>query len=378
MWLVILFLFLFFFYKGGIYLIIIFGLDFGFSTIKDVSSTVQDDSNYRGSPLWCAPEVFRGHELTEKVDVYAFAMVLWEIIMQETPFPEISNYMGLRAAILYKKMRPPLDKIEPESLRDLISNCWDEEPSNRPNFREIILRINDVIVDCCIIESNIRNFWKDKYPDVVRVPFKEFINCIVSYFDLPEINSSTMDCLDIILASSYNFNGTMVPEKVVNIENFGNFLNTFGPFIKEYDGKKKDIFGRVNSICKRPWFFGHIEKNEIDRLFRGQSIGNFLVRQSFSTPGCFTLSYISNENAIRHQRILNSGIDGFITVDRLGNQLNIVPPSHSLNHIVEELKIFFQLTDPVPDSPYFILYNTTQPEESGDYSNVSDTYYTTQ
>jgi len=61
--------------------------DFGLSDIK--RGVVRDEHMPKGSLLWMAPEVMQGLPLTEKVDVYAFALVLWEMITLTEPFLEL-------------------------------------------------------------------------------------------------------------------------------------------------------------------------------------------------------------------------------------------------------------------------------------------------
>ena len=190
---------------------------------------------------------------------------------------------------------------------------------------------------------------------------------IVEYFNLSPLDTSTIECLDTLLATEY-CDGIMVPEKVVNIERFGNFLRTFGPIQVEYREQVKDIFTRVKNICRHSWFFGDIDKNELDRIFRTQKPGSFLVRLSSRVPECFTLSYLSSENVIRHQRILNRGVEGFVAVDTAGQMLAIVKSSHSLRSIVEQLKKVFNLRKAIIGSLFAITFMEKVSDEKGDYS----------
>jgi serine/threonine protein kinase len=38
--------------------------------------------------MWMAPEVIMGKEYTEKADVYAFGIILWEILTREEPYED--------------------------------------------------------------------------------------------------------------------------------------------------------------------------------------------------------------------------------------------------------------------------------------------------
>jgi serine/threonine protein kinase len=39
-------------------------------------------------PTWLAPEVIAGREYTEKSDVYAFGIIMWELLTRQHPFSE--------------------------------------------------------------------------------------------------------------------------------------------------------------------------------------------------------------------------------------------------------------------------------------------------
>ena len=44
-----------------------------------------------GSPAWCAPEVFTAQELTTKSDVYAFGVIMYELLYRTVPFAAVSS-----------------------------------------------------------------------------------------------------------------------------------------------------------------------------------------------------------------------------------------------------------------------------------------------
>ena len=50
--------------------------DFGLSRIQDDSKTM----TICGSPLWTAPEMLMSLSYTKKVDLYSFAVILWELV----------------------------------------------------------------------------------------------------------------------------------------------------------------------------------------------------------------------------------------------------------------------------------------------------------
>lgn len=61
---------------------------------------------YCGTPANMAPEVVRQEEYSEKADVFSFAIILWELITREDPYP---NQTGLALAYLVADgLRPPV------------------------------------------------------------------------------------------------------------------------------------------------------------------------------------------------------------------------------------------------------------------------------
>lgn len=95
-----------------------------------------------GTCHWMAPEVFKGGNYDEKVDVYSYAMVLFEIICREIPFEE-SEAVAVGKLITQGK-RPDIEAVPPDCpkpLMDLMLQCWAQEPQDRPPFDVIVARL---------------------------------------------------------------------------------------------------------------------------------------------------------------------------------------------------------------------------------------------
>jgi serine/threonine protein kinase len=106
-------------------------------TIGDYESSVA----VVGTGFWRAPEVLKAlkdgvtPELTEKADVYSFAMVFYEVVTGLTPFAghPLSDYDHVLAG-----NRPVLPHDLPKGVTSLIYKCWDMDPCRRPWFPEIV------------------------------------------------------------------------------------------------------------------------------------------------------------------------------------------------------------------------------------------------
>ncbi|KAH0651671.1 hypothetical protein KY284_031583 [Solanum tuberosum] len=92
----------------------------------------------RGTLPWMAPELLNGSSslVSEKVDVFSFGIVLWELLTGEEPYAEL-HYGAIIGGIVSNTLRPPVPESCDPDWRSLMERCWSAEPSERPNFTEI-------------------------------------------------------------------------------------------------------------------------------------------------------------------------------------------------------------------------------------------------
>ena len=90
-----------------------------------------------GSFLYTAPEVCRGEAYTARVDIFAFAMILYEVLFGELPFEGMPAQQATNA--LVAGSRPELRAVRgvPRELVALVQRCWDAVPASRPSFATI-------------------------------------------------------------------------------------------------------------------------------------------------------------------------------------------------------------------------------------------------
>ncbi|EAR93555.2 tyrosine kinase domain protein (macronuclear) [Tetrahymena thermophila SB210] len=126
--------------------------DFGLARTESKDEMTQ----VLGTFHWMAPEVFDNKQYTIKADVYSYAIVLWEFISRKTPYQKMSTVDIMKNVCEGK--RPGLGpefipKDCPPSLIDLMKDCWEQDPNKRPDFREVLERLEYIENDLQLIRN---------------------------------------------------------------------------------------------------------------------------------------------------------------------------------------------------------------------------------
>uniref|UniRef100_A0A3Q1ETG6 Tyrosine-protein kinase receptor n=1 Tax=Acanthochromis polyacanthus TaxID=80966 RepID=A0A3Q1ETG6_9TELE len=112
---------------------------------------------------WMPPEAFMEGIFTSKTDTWSFGVLLWEIFsLGYMPYPSRSNQEVLEFVTNGGRMDPP--KNCPGPVYRIMTQSWQHQPEDRPNFSTILERI-----DYCLQD-----------PDVVTMPLP------VEYGPVPE------------------------------------------------------------------------------------------------------------------------------------------------------------------------------------------------
>lgn len=93
--------------------------------------------SFAGTVAWMAPEVIKNEPCSEKVDIWSYGIVLWELLTCEIPYRDVDS-----SAIIWgvgnNNLHLPIPSTCPEGLTLLIKQCWSVKPRNRPSFRIIL------------------------------------------------------------------------------------------------------------------------------------------------------------------------------------------------------------------------------------------------
>jgi len=122
--------------KGPVAKICDFGVSkqlLGGIELKGQQAHVRDVAN----PSWLAPEVLLGQTRGAAVDIYAYGIILWELLCREHPWPDYT-YTSDHEKDIISGVRPTIPTDCPDDYSALIKACWGHDPKSRPTAASIV------------------------------------------------------------------------------------------------------------------------------------------------------------------------------------------------------------------------------------------------
>lgn len=109
--------------------------DLGLSKVKQQTFV---SGGVRGTLPWMAPELLNGSSslVSEKVDVFSFGIVMWELLTGEEPYANM-HYGAIIGGIVNNTLRPTVPRWCDAAWKALMEKCWAADPGDRPTFLEI-------------------------------------------------------------------------------------------------------------------------------------------------------------------------------------------------------------------------------------------------
>jgi len=117
--------------------------DLGISKLKDDG----DMTIGRGTTQWMAPEIISSKDYSYPIDVYSYAITMWEIASRILPYEGLS-FFKIPNEVL-KGLRPPMppEKSVPNDWNTLMCEAWNTDPEARPKMSQITKRMRQLLTN---------------------------------------------------------------------------------------------------------------------------------------------------------------------------------------------------------------------------------------
>ena len=101
--------------------------------------------NFNENIKYQAPEIIKDQSYNNKVDVYAFGILIYEIITNSFSYPELDrgeiSDLTFRNKVVEENYRPMISSIKNKSIQRLIEKCLSADPNERPTFEKIFNKL---------------------------------------------------------------------------------------------------------------------------------------------------------------------------------------------------------------------------------------------
>jgi serine/threonine protein kinase len=159
-------------------------------------------NNIYGIMPYVAPEVLRRKPYTQAADIYSFGMVMYFVATGRQPFDNRAHDHNL-ALDICDGVKPELNEPEvPKSYINLMKECLNLNPKNRPNVAELYQSLNSITYNNSEIKEaeNYRNLHLSSLMEnrqTTTHPQAIYTSRLLNYYtdNLPEYNDDSK-CLD--------------------------------------------------------------------------------------------------------------------------------------------------------------------------------------
>jgi len=115
-----------------------------FGCARKLKGAALQTTTISGSPAYMAPEQLDGADLTDRIDVWAFGVLMWEIVCEQVPWASKGNSLdALKRSVCTQGERLPLPTADrfPQGWRaqyiKMMEMTWQKIPPRRPSMPEM-------------------------------------------------------------------------------------------------------------------------------------------------------------------------------------------------------------------------------------------------
>uniref|UniRef100_A0A8C4QCB3 Tyrosine-protein kinase receptor n=1 Tax=Eptatretus burgeri TaxID=7764 RepID=A0A8C4QCB3_EPTBU len=142
---------------------------------------------------WMAPESLQDGIFTIRSDVWAFGVLLWEIMsLGQQPYPARTNIEVLKFVVADGRLECPSNC--PDAIYKLMASCWRTGADERPSFSFLLEELQTLVLSQLVLSED---------------------NCIdsITYADFSDLPGNAITCQGVYSTSNDRFAMTYLPGK---------------------------------------------------------------------------------------------------------------------------------------------------------------------
>ena len=93
-------------------------------------------TTFCGTPLYVCPEILKGKEYDEKIDIWSIGIMMYEMVVGENPF-KITREEELIKIVKDEIKIPSYLSVSAE-VRDFLDRCLQKNPNERASIKELM------------------------------------------------------------------------------------------------------------------------------------------------------------------------------------------------------------------------------------------------
>ena len=268
--------------------------DFGFTLMNFDDEDFSED--HRGTTMYKAPELFSLAKYSYPVDVYAFSISMFEVLVGSDPFLGHSEKKEFGRAVC-RGERPDINRLAkagltcPPSLINLMTRCWDANPAKRPLMGEVYKELKKIFIETIVPASGAGfKFWHKHFGE--NITDSVTLNDIVKVLPdgLSESWRDLLQCSDLVAP--------------ISVKDVDNAFNWYGDLMD-----KDHLVILYRKIRDCTWFKRKMDRDKAAACTSDYHLqtgkGCFLVRTSEtnSRMNPFTITICKRSGAVDHCRV---------------------------------------------------------------------------
>ena len=240
--------------------------DFGLSKILHQNAnsiTFQSSTGIKGTQAYTAPEIMEKKKYSKASDVYAFSLILYEIMTKEIPFSGLNFYHLMKNVPI--GFRPSFNEQINSTYENLIKRCWSNEPNERPTFEEIV---NELKTNKGFITNEIDESEYIKYIDFLD---QHESNQKESIDSNSNSNFKGISEEEIVSSLTNDEHSEKEPSKEKTAKEFFNILVETN-YLKMLPEEVQEFISNVNQTQSNRFSNILIREDDIDKLYENSTI----------------------------------------------------------------------------------------------------------